>query len=58
MILVDSRTDREIEPVVVDAATGERVDGPLYVYAAGPSAGAVMRKRYEAVAGKNDDAET
>lgn len=50
MILVDARTGHEVEPVVVDAATGERVDGPQYVYAAGPSAGEVMRKRYEGVA--------
>lgn len=47
MILVDTRTGREVEPIVVDAATGERVDDPHYVYAAGPSAGSEMRKRYE-----------
>lgn len=51
MILVDAQTGREVEPVVVDAVTGERVDGPRYAYAAGPSAGAAMRKRYEGVAG-------
>lgn len=58
MILVDSRTGREVEPVVVDAVTGERVDGPQYVYAAGPSAGAAMRKRYEGVAHAHADART
>jgi len=46
MILVDSQTGREIEPVVVDASTGDRVDDPRYVYAAGPAAGPEMRERY------------
>ncbi len=50
MILVDARTGREAEPVVVDAHTGERVDGPGYVFAAGPAAGPIMRQRYEGVA--------
>jgi hypothetical protein len=50
MILVDARTGRETEPVVVDAHTGERVDGPGYVFAAGPAAGPIMRQRYEGVA--------
>ena len=39
MILVDAKTGREIEPVVVDATTGDRIDGPEYIYAAGPAAG-------------------
>lgn len=47
MILVDGRTGREVEPVVVDAATGEPVGGPEFVFAAGPAAGPVMRRRYE-----------
>jgi DNA-binding HxlR family transcriptional regulator len=47
MVLVDRRSGREVEPVVVDAATGERVDGADFVFAAGPAAGAVMRQRYE-----------
>ncbi|WAL46595.1 winged helix-turn-helix transcriptional regulator [Rhodococcus pyridinivorans] len=46
MILVDSHTGREVEPVVVDAATGERVDDPRYIYTAGPAAGPEMRERY------------
>ncbi|KAF0963354.1 winged helix-turn-helix transcriptional regulator [Rhodococcus sp. T7] len=58
MILVDSRTGREVEPVVVDAATGDRVDGTQYVYAAGPSAGDAMRKRYEGVANTHVEART
>ena len=47
MILVAAETGREVEPVVVDAATGERVDGPGYRYTAGPAAGPIMRQRYE-----------
>ncbi|MFI9533060.1 winged helix-turn-helix transcriptional regulator [Nocardia fusca] len=49
MILVDAQTGREVEPVVVDATTGERVECARYVYAAGPAAGPAMRKRYEGV---------
>lgn len=46
MILVDEHSRREIEPVVVDAATGECVDGSRFVYTAGPAAGPEMRERY------------
>ncbi|MEV0110137.1 winged helix-turn-helix transcriptional regulator [Nocardia sp. NPDC050799] len=49
MILIDAQTGREVEPVVVDAATGERVESPRYVYASGPAAGPAMRKRYDGV---------
>lgn len=52
MILVDSETGQEVEPVIVDAATGRRLDSPDFVFAAGPAAGAVMRERY---AGTSDD---
>ncbi|MEO3807510.1 helix-turn-helix domain-containing protein [Sphaerisporangium sp. B11E5] len=47
MILVDKRTGREAEPVLVDAATGDRADAPDYVFAAGPAASPAMRRRYE-----------
>jgi DNA-binding HxlR family transcriptional regulator len=46
MILVDARTGREVEPTVTDAETGDRVDGPDFVFAAGPAAGPAMRQRY------------
>lgn len=49
MVLFDTRTGQEAEPVVVDAATGERVDDPRFVFAAGPAAGPVMRERYAGV---------
>ncbi|WP_020392526.1 winged helix-turn-helix transcriptional regulator [Kribbella catacumbae] len=47
MILVDARTGEEVEPVVVDRATGRRVDGPDFVFTSGPAASEAMRKRYE-----------
>ncbi|MBO3750597.1 helix-turn-helix transcriptional regulator [Streptosporangiaceae bacterium NEAU-GS5] len=50
MILVDAHTGREIEPVLVDAGTGERVGGAEHVFTAGPAAGPVMRQRYEGAA--------
>lgn len=50
MILVDAQTGHEVEPVVVDATTGKRVDGSGFVFTSGPAAGPIMRQRYEAVA--------
>jgi len=47
MILVDGETGQEVEPVVVDQATGRRIDGPRYVFTSGPAASPAMRKRYE-----------
>lgn len=49
MILVDSETGKEVEPVVVDQATGRRIDGPDFVFTSGPAASPAMRKRYEGV---------
>ncbi|MFD5556884.1 winged helix-turn-helix transcriptional regulator [Streptomyces sp. NPDC127068] len=46
MILVDARTGREVEPVVVDRATGLRVDTAHHVFTAGPAASAPLRARY------------
>ena len=47
MILVDARTGQEAEPVLVDRATGRRVDGEDFVFAAGPAASAAFRDRYD-----------
>ena len=47
MVLVDARTGAEAEPVVVDRATGRRVDGPDFVFTAGPAASKPFRDRYE-----------
>jgi DNA-binding HxlR family transcriptional regulator len=47
MILVDAKTGEEVEPVVVDADTGRRLDdSEAFVYTAGPAAGDAMRARY------------
>lgn len=47
MILVDARTGEEVEPVVVDAATGRRLDdSDAYVFTAGPAATGGMLARY------------
>ncbi|MEV6413259.1 helix-turn-helix domain-containing protein [Kribbella sp. NPDC051718] len=46
MILVDAGTGEEVEPVVVDRSTGRRIDGPDFVFTAGPAASEAMRRRY------------
>lgn len=47
MILVDRKTGEEVEPVVVDAKTGDRLDdSDAYVFASGPAASDAMRTRY------------
>jgi DNA-binding HxlR family transcriptional regulator len=46
MVLVDAQTGAEAEPVVVDRATGRRIDGPDFVFTAGPAASQPFRDRY------------
>jgi DNA-binding HxlR family transcriptional regulator len=46
MILVDAATGEEAEPVLVDRATGRRVDGDDFVFTAGPAASTAFRDRY------------
>lgn len=46
MILVDANTGEEAEPVLVDARTGRRVDGPDFVFAAGTAASQPFQRRY------------
>ena len=48
MVLVDAASGVEAEPVVVDRATGRRLDGPDFVFAAGPAASKPFRDRYQA----------
>ena len=48
MVLVDARTGAEAEPVLIDRVTGRRVDGPDYVFTAGPAASRPFRDRYAA----------
>jgi DNA-binding HxlR family transcriptional regulator len=47
MVLVDAQTGAEAEPVVVDRATGRRLDGPDFVFTAGPAASEPFRDRYQ-----------
>ena len=47
MVLVDANTGAEAEPIVVDRATGRRIDGPDFVFTAGPAASKPFRDRYE-----------
>ncbi len=46
VVLVDAETGMEAEPVLVDRATGRRVDGPDFVFSAGPAASKPFRDRY------------
>jgi DNA-binding HxlR family transcriptional regulator len=46
MILVDAVTGKEVEPVVIDAHSGRRVDGEGFAFTAGPAASPAMRARY------------
>ncbi|MDT3439570.1 helix-turn-helix domain-containing protein [Pseudofrankia sp. BMG5.37] len=47
MILVDANSGEEVEPVVIDAKTGRRLDdSDAYVFTAGPAASPAMRARY------------
>ncbi|MFE7749464.1 winged helix-turn-helix transcriptional regulator [Streptomyces sp. NPDC057428] len=49
MILIDAHNGEEVEPVVVDAKTGRRLDdSDNYVFTAGPAASDAMRHRYAA----------
>jgi len=57
MILVDAETGEEVEPVLVDANSGRRVDGPDFVFAAGPAASAAFRDRYSEHRSVDDDAD-
>jgi DNA-binding HxlR family transcriptional regulator len=47
MVLVDAETGIEAEPVVVDRASGRQLDGPDFVFTAGPAASKPFRDRYE-----------
>lgn len=46
LILIDSTTGEQVEPIVVDKITGRRIDGARYAFTAGPGASAAMRDRY------------
>jgi hypothetical protein len=47
VILVNAHSGEEVEPVVVDAKTGRRLDDSgTYVFTTGPTASDAMRNRY------------
>ncbi|WP_344455504.1 winged helix-turn-helix transcriptional regulator [Actinocorallia aurantiaca] len=47
MILIDADSGEEVDPAIVDAKTGHRLDdSDKYVFTAGPAAGPAMRDRY------------
>jgi DNA-binding HxlR family transcriptional regulator len=46
MILVDAASGVEADPVIVDRATGRRLDSDDFVFTAGPAASEPFRKRY------------
>ncbi|MGV9523351.1 winged helix-turn-helix transcriptional regulator [Streptomyces griseus] len=48
MVLVDTDTGREVEPVTVDPVTGLSVSDPRFAFRSGPAAGEQMRARYAA----------
>ncbi len=49
MIMVDAETGEEVEPVVVCAKSGRRVDGPDFVFTAGPAGSEPFQRRYAGV---------
>lgn len=46
MILIDTETGQQVQPAVIDPATGLPVSDPRFVFTAGPAAGEQMRARY------------
>ncbi|HEY4370800.1 MAG TPA: helix-turn-helix domain-containing protein [Burkholderiales bacterium] len=45
VMLADTRTGRQVDAVMVDAATGERIDNGHYAPAPGPAANEAVRRR-------------
>ena len=46
MVLVDANTGIEAEPTVTDRITGRPIDGPEFVFTAGPAASPAFTTRY------------
>jgi len=46
VLLVDARTGREADPILVDRMTGRPLEEPEYVYAPGPAAGERTRRKF------------
>jgi DNA-binding HxlR family transcriptional regulator len=49
MVLVDAVTGEEAEPILTDAKTGRRIDGPDFVFTAGPAGSEPFQRRYASV---------
>ncbi len=50
VLLVDAQTGLAADPVMVDRASGQPLEAPDYVYAAGPAAGERTRRKFAAAA--------
>ncbi len=48
VVLVDDTTGRQVDPVVVDRKTGQRISGAHHRFAAGPAASRATRRRLAA----------
>src|ERR1700752_4456835 len=46
VLLVNSKTGKAVDPILVDPATGSPISGPDYTFAPGPAAGERTRLRY------------
>jgi hypothetical protein len=46
MVLVDADTGVEADPIVIDRASGRSLDGPDFVFTAGPAASRGFVDRY------------
>lgn len=46
MVLVDTETGQEVDPVTIDPVTGISVSDPRFAFRSGPAAGEQMRARY------------
>ena len=54
VLLVDARTGREADPVLVDRVSGQPIEEPDYVYVPGPAAGERTRRKFAPAAGKHE----
>ncbi len=52
VVVVDTETGLEVDPVLVDRATGLPLDDPRFALTAGPAASPGMRERYDTAAAR------
>ncbi|MFF4148376.1 winged helix-turn-helix transcriptional regulator [Streptomyces sp. NPDC001698] len=58
LVLLDRESGKAVEPVMVDAATGQPLTPDSTALAAGPGAGPEIRSRLELAARRNETKET